>query len=69
MIPVHHAMISCVNGLQAHYASSSTYYQDFVRDIVSKYIGEDCAKEADQCPFQYISPAQVAALYKVWQTA
>ena len=62
---VRRGMTPWSNGMQAHYASSSTYYQDFVRDIVSKYIGEDCAKEADQCPFQYISPSQVAKLYKV----
>lgn len=53
--------------LQARFANSSseTFYHDFVRNIVSKYLGEDSAKEADVHPFQYQSPSQIAALYKV----
>lgn len=52
--------------MQAQFDSPSEFfYHDFVRKIVSEYLGEESAKEADAHPFQYINPAQVAALYKV----
>jgi len=53
--------------VQAKFAQTGeqTYYHDFVRNIVSKYVGEEQAKEADSHPFQQIPPNEIAAIYKV----
>ena len=65
MTCVHRQLLSVWQARFATGGESFSFYHDFVRNIISKYLGEDYAKQADAEPFKYAKPNDLAVLYGV----